>query len=168
VAVLSGAVLLAGCGGGSKSSNSTTGATSAQGKVKRLEVTVVGASAAAPGARSFLAWASELLSWGRSAEAATCTVSSQGISATTGPNGKATLVNVPVPPDGNIPVTIDCGGGAVSNLFIPATPNTVVAVTVEVGPGKVQVKARNDHVSEPSEPSEPSEASKVSSKSGHS
>jgi hypothetical protein len=77
VALLSGSAILAGCGGGggSKSTtSSTTGATATQ-KVKRLEVTVVQPTAAAPAERTFLAWAAELLGWARNAEAATCTVS---------------------------------------------------------------------------------------------
>src|SRR5262245_54263069 len=114
-------VVLAGCGGGK--SSSTTGATVAQ-SVKRLEVTVVGSgTAAAPGTWPFLAWAKELLSWARDAEAAVCSVSAGGQIVPTDAGGKATLVNVPVV-NGNILVTINCNG-VVSTVNISATPGTV-------------------------------------------
>ena len=158
VGVMAGALFLAGCGGGSKSSSSTTGATATQ-RVKRLEVTVVRPRAEAPAAaRPFLARAAELLGWPRDAEAATCSVSAGGVGPVqTDASGKATLLNVPVDSSGNIPVAIDCSG-VQSTVNVSATPNSVVAVTVEVEPGKVEVKAKSEHVSEPSvrQPSEPS------------
>ena len=102
---------LAGCGGGSKSSSSTTGATATQ-RVKRLEVTVVRPRAEAPAAaRPFLARAAELLGWPRDAEAATCSVSAGGVGPVqTDASGKATLLNVPVDSSGIIPVSINCDG----------------------------------------------------------
>jgi hypothetical protein len=175
VAVLSGSVILAGCGGGGSGSksttSSTTGATATQ-KVKRLEVTVVQPTAAAPVERTFLAWAAELLGWVRNAEAATCTVSAPGVpSVQTDSKGKATLLNVPVDSTGTIPVSINCGG-VLSSVNVTGAPGAVVAITVEVAPGKVEVKAKNEHVSEPSvdqsEPSKPSQTSSTSgSNSGH-
>jgi hypothetical protein len=175
VAVLSGSVILAGCGGGGSGSksttSSTTGATATQ-KVKRLEVTVVQPTAAAPMGRTFLAWAAELLGWVRNAEAATCTVSAPGVpSVQTDSKGKATLLNVPVDSTGTIPVSINCGG-VLSSVNVTGAPGAVVAITVEVAPGKVEVKAKNEHVSEPSvdqsEPSKPSQTSSTSgSNSGH-
>jgi hypothetical protein len=175
VALLSGSAILAGCGGGggSKSTtSSTTGATATQ-KVKRLEVTVVQPTAAAPAERTFLAWAAELLGWVRNAEAATCRVSAPGVpSVQTDSKGKATLLNVPVDSTGNIPVSINCGG-VLSSVNVTGAPGAVVAITVEVAPGKVEVKAKNEHVSEPSanqsepsEPSVPSKPSQTSSRSG--
>jgi hypothetical protein len=165
IGLLAGAVVLAGCGG-SKSS-STTGGTSATASqtVKRLEVTVVNkGTAAAPGPRPFLAWAAELLGWPRHAEAASCVVSAGGLPAVpTDANGKATILNVPVNQSGNILVTINCNG-VVSTVNISATPNTVVAVTIQVGPGVLAVTARNDNISEPSTPSTPSKPTQTSSK----
>jgi hypothetical protein len=162
--VLLGAVTLAGCGG-SKSS-STTGAAATQ-TVKRLEVTVVSRSAAVRGPRSFVAWAAEILTWGRSAEAAICTVTAGGQTATTDVGGKAVLQNVPVGPSGNIPVTINCYG-TTSAVNITGTPGAVVSVTVEVEPGKVEVRAKSEHVSEPkvSQPSQPSKPPTQTSKKG--
>jgi hypothetical protein len=162
VALLAAVVVLAGCG--SSKSSSTTGATATQ-TLKRLEVTVVRSSAEAPAARPFLARAAELLGWAREAEAAAgeCTVSAGGVSAPT-VNGKATLVDVTVPAGGIIDVAIQCNGGPTSHVNLPVTsaPGAVVAVTVEVGDNKVEVKAKNEHVSEPkvSQPSPPDEPSK--------
>src|SRR5262245_50536443 len=175
--VLSGAVMLAGCGGGSKGTSSATGATAAtQKKGRRLEVTVVQPRAEAPAERTFMAWAQELLSWTRAAEAATCSVSANGgPSVPTDAKGKATIPDVPVDDTGIIVVSINCGG-VLSSVNVTGAPGAVVAVTVEVAPGKVEVKAKNEHVSppngsnvsQPSEPSEPSEPSKgqASSRSG--
>lgn len=165
VALLAGAVVLAGCSGGK--SSSTTGATATQ-TVKRLEVTVVRPRAEAPVARPFLARAAELLGWAREAEAAAgdCTVSAGGVSAQTDASGKATLVDVPVPPGGIIVVTIQCNGRPTSSVSLAVTsaPGTVVAVTVEVGDNRVEVKAKNERVSPPkvSQPSQPSQPSKPS------
>jgi hypothetical protein len=175
VALLSGSAILAGCGGGGGSggkstTSSTTSATATQ-RVKRLEVTVVQPTAAAPAERTFLAWAAELLGWARNAEAATCTVSAPGIPPVqTDSKGKATLLNVAVDSTGNVPVSINCGG-VLSSVNVSGAPGAVVAVTVEVGPGKVEVKAKNEHVgepsvSQPSEPSKPSTPSQTSSRSG--
>lgn len=159
VALLAAVVVLAGCG--SSKSSSTTGATATQ-KVKRLEVTVVRPRAEAPAARPFLARAAELLGWARNAEAAVCQVTTnpntvQAQTEATDPNGKATLLNVPVDSSGIIPVSINCDGTQ-SDVRISAAPSSSVAVTVEVGPGKVEVKAKSEHVSQPtvSQPSQPS------------
>jgi hypothetical protein len=163
------AILAAGCGGGSKSSStSPTGATAAQ-TVKRLEVTVVRSSAAAPAPRTFLARATDLLLFARAAEAATCSVTAGGQTVSTDAGGKAVLVNVPVDATGNIPVSINCDG-TVSQVNVSATAGTVVNVTVEVRPGRVEVKAKGEHVSEPSvsKPSEPSPNSRRGSNSGQS
>lgn len=157
------ALFVAGCGGGGKGSgtSSTTGASATQ-TVKRLEVTVVRPSAAAPGPRPFYAWATDLLQFARAAEAATCSVTAAGQTVSTNANGKAILVNVPVDATGNIPVSIDCDG-TLSSVNVSAKPGTVVNVTIEVRPGRVEVKAKGEHVSQPSKVSEPSEPSTSSS-----
>ena len=149
--VLLGALILAACGG--KSSSSTSASSPQAQTVKRLEVTVVSRNAAAQSPRSFMAWAAEIMSWGRSAEAATCTVSAGGKTATTDADGKAVLQDVTVGAGGNIPVTINCNG-TVSTVNITATAGTVVTVVVEVEPGKVEVRAKSEHVSQPSKPSQ--------------
>ena len=126
-------------------------------------MTVVRPRAEAPAVRPFLAWAAELLGWARDAEAASCAVSAGGVGPVqTDASGKATLVNVPVGPSGIIPVSINCDGTQ-SQVNINAAPNSSVAVTVEVEQGKVEVKAKNEHVSAPkvgepkvSQPSQPS------------
>ena len=167
--VIVGTLVLAGCGGGKGSSSSTTGASATQ-TVKRLEVTVVRPTAAAETPRAFLARAAELLGWARIAEAASCTVTAAGQTVSTDAGGKAILLNVPVDSTGNIPVTIDCNG-VQSTVNVSGAPGSVVSVTVEVGPGKVEVKAKNEHVSppkvgqvgEPSQPSQPSKPSQTSS-----
>ena len=46
-------------------------------------------------------------------------------------------------------MSIDCNGTQSHRERHRRTPGTVVAVTVEVGPGKVEVKAKSEHVSEP-------------------
>jgi hypothetical protein len=153
------ALFVAGCGGGSKSSgtSSPTGATASQ-KVKRLEVTVVRPTAAAQTPRPFYAWATDLLQFARAAEAATCSVTAGGQTVPTNSNGKAVLFDVTVGAGGVIPVSINCDG-AVSEVNVTGTPGAVVNVTVEVRPGRVEVKAKGEHVSEPSKPSEPSVSS---------
>jgi hypothetical protein len=168
VGLMAAALFVAGCGGGGKGSGSPTSATATQ-TVKRLEVTVVRPSAAAETPRPFFAWATDLLAFGRSAEAASCSVTAGLQTVQTDAHGKATLVNVPVDATGNIPVTINCDGTE-SLVNVSAKAGTVVSVTVEVRPGRVEVKAKNEHVSEPSvsEPSTPSQ--KISQRgpnSGH-
>ncbi len=159
------ALFVAGCGGGKGSGTSSTTGASATQTVKRLEVTVVRPTAAAPGPRPFYAWATDLLQFARAAEAATCSVTAGGQTVSTDANGKAILVNVPVDATGNIPVSIDCDG-TLSSVNVSAKPGTVVNVTVEVRPGRVEVKAKGEHVSQPSKVSEPSKPSEPSKRSG--
>jgi len=149
------ALFVAGCGGKSSGASSPTGASATQ-TVKRLEVTVVRPTAAAPVPRPFYAWATDLLQFARAAEAATCSVTAGLQTVQTDSHGKAILVNVPVDATGNIPVSIDCDGTK-SEVNVTAKAGTVVNVTVEVRPGRVEVKAKGEHVSEPSKVSEPSD-----------
>ncbi len=155
VGLIAGVVALAGCGG--KSGGSTSA--SATQRVKRLEVTVVSSRAEVPGPARMLVRAAELLGWPRRAEAAVCTVSAGGQTVQTDASGKATLLNVPVDASGIIPVTISCNG-VTSTVNITGTPGAIVAVTVEVGGGSVEVKAKSESVSEPSTPSQPSTSKK--------
>ncbi len=160
------AIGLAGCGG---KSGSSTGPSTSSNTLKKLNVKVVRSAAEAP-ASSMIARLGEMLGWPQIAEAATCTVTA-GVTpniqtaTTTDTGGEVTLTNVGVDAAGNVPVTIDCGVGAVSNVTLTGlAANMTVTVTVEVKPGKVEVKAQDTQVSdvsvsEPSEVSEPSVSS---------
>ncbi|MBI3456076.1 MAG: hypothetical protein HY002_09860 [Candidatus Rokubacteria bacterium] len=155
-------VIVAGCGG--KSGSSTGPSTSSSSTLKSLEVTVVTAPAAQAPSRFGLARLADLLGWPQVAEASHCTVSAPGVSgtvtATTGPDEKATLTGVAVGSGGTIPVTINCvGGGGGSVTLTGGVPGAIVRVTVEVTPGKIEVKVKNQKVSQPSKPSKPSKIS---------
>ena len=152
VAVL--AIAVAGCGGksGSTTSSSSTAA------LKRLDVQVVRTTAAAP-SRSLVASVADLLGWPQVAEASHCTVSAGGISGGTDASEKATLLNVPLDSvTGNVTVTIACSGSPSSTVNLQGVPGAHVSVTVEVEPGKVEAKIKDQQVSSPSEVS-PSEVS---------
>lgn len=157
VALLAGVVLLAGCGG--KSGSSTT-SSSAQ-TVKRLEVHVVrGGSAEAP-RRFMLARIADLLGWPQVAEASSgipgCTVAAGGGSAVTDADGNATLTSI-------APftfVTITCPPNLPANIPLSGPAGAVVKAEIEVG--SIEVKVKNQQVSQPSTPSPPSQPSKNSS-----
>lgn len=159
-AVLLGAVVLAGCGGGGKSGSPT--ASSSTQTLKRVDVHVTrGGSAEAPRS-SLLARIGDLLGWPQAAEASTgvagCTVAGGGASATTDANGNASLTSVLFPAD----IVVTCGpGGPTGTFHVNGTPGAIVKVEVEVG--SIEVKVKNQRVSEPkvSEPSQPSQPSKL-------
>ncbi len=156
------AMAAAGCGG---SSSSSSGPSSSTQTLKRLEVQLVRTAAQLP-APTMLARLGDLLGWPQVAEASHCTVTAGGVTATTGPDEKATLNGVAVSPGGTVPVTIQCSDGTTGSFTLAgAVPGAVVSVTVEVEPGKVEVKIRDQHVSPPSKPSKPSKPS-ASSKPG--
>ncbi len=156
---------VASCGG---SSGSSSGPSSSSQTLKRLDVQIVRRTAQVP-APSMLARLGDLLGWPQVAEASHCTVTAGGVTATTGPDEKATLNGVAVSSGGTVPVTIQCSDGTTGSFTLAgAVPGAVVTVTVEVEPGKVEVKIRDQHVSPPSKPSNPSKpsTSSNSSKSG--
>jgi hypothetical protein len=159
VAVVAGAsaLILAACGGKSGSSTTPNSRSSAQ-KVGRLEVHVVRGSASAPAA-SMLARLGDLLGWPRTAEAATCTVTANGVAGATDASGTAVLVNVPVPANGILPVNVACSDGSGGAFSLTATGGTNVTVTVEVEPGQLEVKVKDQQVSQVSQPSQPSKPS---------
>lgn len=145
VALLSGltliGALLAGCSDGkSGSSTGPTGAT-----LTRLQVQVEGAAAA----RAPLSWLrhfAEALGWPQVAEAATCTVTAgvNGVTASTGPDGRAVLHGVEIDANGHIPLLIDCSDGTGGSLTLPGgTPGAVMTVKVRVGRGRIEVVARD-------------------------
>jgi hypothetical protein len=153
-AVLLGALVLAGCGGGGKS-GSPTAASSTQ-TLKRVDVHVTrGGSAEAPRS-SMLAMIGNLLGWPQTAEASTgvsgCSVTGGGASATTDANGDATLTGVTFPTT----VDVSCPGGQKGSFPVTGTAGAVVKVEVEVG--SIEVKVKDQHVSAPkvSQPSTPS------------
>ena len=153
-AVLLGALVLAGCGGGGKS-GSPTAASSTQ-TLKRVDVHVTrGGSAEAPRS-SMLAMIGNLLGWPQTAEASTgvsgCSVTGGGASATTDANGDATLTGVTFPTT----VNVSCPGGQTGSFPVTGTAGAVVKVEVEVG--SIEVKVKDQHVSAPkvSQPSTPS------------
>jgi hypothetical protein len=156
-AVLLGALVLAGCGGGGKS-GSPTAASSTQ-TLKRVDVHVTrGGSAEAPRS-SMLAMIGNLLGWPQTAEADTgvqgCTVTAQtgGASAVTDAAGNAILTTVPFPNN----IFVACPTGPSGGPFaVTGTAGAVVKVEVEVG--SIEVKVKDQHVSAPkvSQPSTPS------------
>jgi hypothetical protein len=155
-AVLLGALVLAGCGGGGKS-GSPTAASSTQ-TLKRVDVHVTrGGSAEAPRS-SMLAMIGNLLGWPQTAEASTgvsgCSVTGGGASATTDANGDATLTGVTFPTT----VNVSCPGGQTGSFPVTGTAGAVVKVEVEVG--SIEVKVKDQHVSAPkvSQPSTPSKS----------
>lgn len=162
-------VVLAGCGGGSKGS-STTGSSATTAALKRLEVQVVGVSTA-QGPSTVVGHLAALLGWPTTAEAgpgvAGCTVTAvtSGVSAITDADGRAVLVNVLV----GDTVTVACTAGPSGSFVVTGPAGGVVTVKVEVEPGKVEVKAKDQKVSPatvstPSVPSAPSEPSEPSTK----
>lgn len=150
--------VLAGCGGG----GSSTGPSRSGAALKRLEVEVVQGSAAVP-SRSVLARVADMLGWPQVAEASHCTVTAGGVSAATGPDERAVLSNVPLDANGNVLVTITCPGGVGGSFTLAGgPPGTVVALRVDVRPGRVEVRVRDQHVSQVSQPSPPSPPSQPS------
>ena len=157
--VLLSAVVLAGCGGGGKSGSPT--ASSSTQTLKRVDVHVTrGASAEGP-RQSMLARIANMLGWPQEAEAASgvpgCSVTGGGATGTTDANGDATLTGVTFPTT----VNVSCPGGQTGSFPVTGTAGAVVKVEVEVG--SIEVKVKNQRVSEPkvSEPSQPSKPSKL-------
>ncbi len=156
------AVTVAGCGG---SSSSSSGPSSTSQTLKRLDVQIVRTAAQGP-ERPILARLADLLGWPQVAEASHCRVTAGGVSGTTGPDEKVTLNGVAVSPGGTVPVTIDCSDGTRGTITLAgAVPGTAVSVTVEVEPGGVEVRLRDQHVSPPSKPSKPSASKSGSNRS---
>jgi hypothetical protein len=163
VGVMAGALFLAGCGGGGKSS-SATGATagSSSNTLKRAEVTVLRTAAQAP-AMSMLARAASLLGWPQVAEAAACTVTGGGVTGVSAGGDKFILTNPTLNADNSLDITVSCGADASGTLHLTGlTPGAAIQVKVEARPGRLRVRSRVDDVnsevsvSGPSEPSEPS------------
>jgi hypothetical protein len=162
--VLLGAVVLAGCGGGGKSGSPT--ASSSTQTLKRVDVHVVGGGVAEGPRQSMLARIGNLIGWPQMAEASAgvpgCTVSGGGATATTDANGNASLVGVVfVPPPASTPINVTCPGGQTGTFPVTGAPGAIVKVEVEVG--SIEVRVKNQKVSEPkvSEPSKPSKPSKL-------
>lgn len=159
------AVTLAGCGG---SSSSSSGPSSTSQTLKRLDVQIVRRTAEAP-PQSVLARLADLLGWPQVAEASHCRVTAGGVSGTTGADEKASLPGVVVSPGGTVPVSIQCSDGTNGTFTLAgAVPGAVVTVTVEVEPGGVEVRLRDQRVSPPSKPSKPSKPSASESGSNRS
>jgi hypothetical protein len=113
-----------------------------------------------------LARVADLLGWPQVAEASHCTVSGGGVSAATGLDEKAVLVNPTITTSGTLSVTITCSDGAGGTLTLTGlTSGASVTVQVETRPGNVEVRVRDKHVSPPSvsAPSAPSPPSAPSS-----
>jgi hypothetical protein len=154
--VLLGAMALAGCGG--SKSGSPTASTSTQ-TLKRVDVHVVGGGAAEGPRRSMLARIGDLLGWPQKAEAsagiAGCSVAGGGATpATTDANGNASLTGVTFPAT----ITVTCPGGQTGSFPVTGVAGAIVKVEAEVG--SIEVKVKNQRVSQPSEPSKPSKPSK--------
>lgn len=145
------AVILAGCGGGSKSSNGTpTGSTASTAALRRLEVTVVPNTTAALPRPTFLARLGEAMLAPRAAEAATgiagCQVSAStkpGVTVTTDANGKALMNDVPVP----AVINVTCPDGTAGTFNVNGLPGAEVTVKVRSRPGRLDVRSRHGDIS---------------------
>jgi hypothetical protein len=164
--VLLGAVVLAGCGGGGKSGSPT--ASSSTQTLKRVDVHVVGTGAAEGPRQSMLARIGNLIGWPQVAEAsagiAGCTVNGGGApQAITDANGNASLVGVVFPAT----VIVACPGGQTGSFPVTGVAGAIVKVEAEVG--SIEVKVKNQKVSEPkvSEPSKPSKPPGTLTTSSH-
>lgn len=153
-------LVLAGCGGGSKSGSSSTGPTSS-GAV-RVEGRVVSVSRAMGSGGPVLTWIEAVLS-PREAEAQgvpNCTVSAGGVTGVTDGNGRFILTNVPTNA-GAVTLTFSCPPNVTGTLTLGnLPPNSTVTLEVDVRPGEVRVRTRNVQPSAPSpsasQPSPPS------------
>jgi hypothetical protein len=156
------AMAVAGCGarGGSSSGPSSSTQT-----LKRLDVQIVRRTAQSAGAVDARASgrSPRLAAGGRGVH---CQVTAGGVSATTGPDeGQSARGGGQPRRDG--PGLDQCSDGTNGTFTLAgAVPGAVVTVSVEVEPGGVEVRLRDQRVSPPSKPSLPSRASKPSSKSG--
>jgi hypothetical protein len=160
VGVMAGALFLAGCGGGGKSS-SATGATagSSSNTLKRAEVTVLRTAAQAP-AMSMLARAASLLGWPQVAEAAACTVTGGGVTGVSAGGDKFILTNPTLNADNSLDITVSCGADASGTLHLTGlTPGAAIQVKVEARPGRLRVRSRVDDVNSEVSVSGPSEPS---------
>ena len=160
VGVMAGALFLAGCGGGGKSS-SATGATagSSSNTLKRAEVTVLRTAAQAP-PMSMLARAASLLGWPQVAEAAACTVTGGGVAGVSAGGDKFILINPTLNADNSLDITVSCGADASGTLHLTGlTPGAAIQVKVEARPGRLRVRSRVDDVNSEVSVSGPSEPS---------